>query len=567
MLSRLVIRDFVLVDTLELEFQPGFGALTGETGAGKSLLIDALAFVLGERADGGLIRSGASRAEVSAEFDAVENPEFHAWFAEQEIPLDSGEGVLIRRVLEAAGRSRAFVNGVPVTLQQVRAVGEWLLDIHGQHAHQSLLRGDAQRQLLDDFGQLQKVAATVAEAWRVWTSARQLLADAGKRSGDIAARRDALAWQIKALSEVANDEADWGWQALGEEQSRLANASSLIEIVQGSIDALGEGEEPLLSSLSRLEHRLREGAAMDARLQTPSDLLQAAHNELSEVLTVLRRHLDRLDLDPVRLAEVEHRMSAMLDLARKHQVEPAGLPGLYRQLQQEAEQLADATDIAALETRVATAAAEYREAASRLSKGREKAAKTLGKGVSEAMQDLALGGGQCRIVLQPIDGEGSAHGNERVEFQVSGLAGSDWRTLSKVVSGGELSRISLAIQVVTSACSAVPTLIFDEVDVGIGGGVAEVVGRLLARLGERRQVLCVTHLPQVAACAGWQWQVSKEQSKEKSAAGGVAGAVYRSQVKALDDSARIEEIARMLGGVEITARTRAHAAEMLKLDR
>ena len=248
MLSRLVIRDFVLVDTLELEFQPGFGALTGETGAGKSLLIDALAFVLGERADAGLIRFGASRAEVSAEFDAVENPEFHAWFAEQEIPLDSGEGVLIRRVLEAAGRSRAFVNGVPVTLQQVRAVGEWLLDIHGQHAHQSLLRGDAQRQLLDDFGQLQKVAATVAEAWRVWTSARQLLADAGKRSDDIAARREALAWQIKALSEVANDEADWGWQALGEEQSRLANASSLIEIVQGTIDAMGEGEEPLLSS-------------------------------------------------------------------------------------------------------------------------------------------------------------------------------------------------------------------------------------------------------------------------------------------------------------------------------
>lgn len=559
MLSRLVIRDFVLVETLELDFQPGFGALTGETGAGKSLLIDALAFVLGERADAGLIRSGALRAEVTAEFDAALNPEFEAWFKEQDIALEPGEGVLIRRVLEAAGRSRAFVNGVPVTLQQVRAVGEWLLDIHGQHAHQSLLRGDAQRQLLDDFGQLQKDTVAVSEAWRAWSSSRQLLEEAGKRSGDIEARRDALAWQIKALADVANDEADWGWQAMGEEQSRLANASSLIEIIQGTIDTLGEGDEPLLSMLSRLEHRLQEGAGMDARLQEPTELLLAAHNELSEALTVLRRHLDRFDVDPARLADVERRMSAMLDLARKHQVDPVELPALYRQLQNEAEQLADATDIAALEARVATAAKAYAEAAARLSKGREKAAKALGKGVSEAMQDLALGGGQCRIVLLPVEG-GGLHGDERVELQVSGLAGSDWRPLSKVVSGGELSRISLAIQVVTSACSAVPTLIFDEVDVGIGGGVAEVVGRLLAKLGERRQVLCVTHLPQVAACAGWQWQVSKEKTEK-------AGNVFCSRVVALDDDARIEEIARMLGGVEITARTRAHAAEMLKLDR
>lgn len=555
MLSRLLVRDFVLVQSLELDFQPGFGALTGETGAGKSLMIDALAFVLGERADTGLIRSGAQRAEVSAEFDAVAAPEFRAWFAEQEIPLETGEPVLIRRVLEAAGRSRAFVNGVPVTVQQVRTVGEWLLDIHGQHAHQSLLRGDAQRQLLDDFGQLQKESAAVASAWRAWSSARQLLEEAGQRSGDIAARRDALAWQIKALSEVANADPDWGWEAMGEEQSRLANASSLIEIVQGSIDALGEGDEPLLSLLSRLEHRLREGSGMDSRLQEPTALLQAAGSELSEALTVLRRHLDRLDVDPARLAEVERRMSMMLDLARKHHVAPADLPALYQTLQAEAEQLADATDVAALEARVATAATAYAEAATRLTRGRDKAAKLLGKGVSEAMQDLALGGGQCQIVLLPVEG-GGAQGNERIELQVSGLAGSDWRPLSKVVSGGELSRISLAIQVVTSACNAVPTLIFDEVDVGIGGSVAEVVGRLLARLGERRQVLCVTHLPQVAACAGWQWQVSKEK----------AGEAYRSRVTALDDAARIEEIARMLGGVEITARTRAHASEMLGLD-
>ncbi|MEN9902280.1 MAG: repair protein RecN [Pseudomonadota bacterium] len=555
MLCRLEIRDFVLVHALALDFQPGFGALTGETGAGKSLLIDALAFVLGERAEAGLIRSGASRAEVTAEFDASVDPAFVAWFAEQAIPLEAGEGVLIRRVLEAAGRSRAFINGVPVTLQQVRTAGEWLLDIHGQHAHQSLLRADAQRQLLDDFGQLQTQARTVALAWREWVAARQALADAGKRSGEIVARRETLARQIKSLSELANDQPDWGWQDMGETQSRLAHASSLIELTQSAVDVLGEGDEPVLTMLSRLQHRLQEGAGLDNRLQEPTDLLSAASNELSEALTLLRRHLDRFEVDPVRLAEIERRMATMLELARKHLVEPSALPALYQDLQAEADQLADATDIAALEARSKVAALAYADAAAVLTKARTKAAKTLSKGVSDAMQELALGGGQCRIALQPLEGDGSAHGHERIEFQISGLAGDDWRSLSKVVSGGELSRISLAIQVVTSACSAVPTLIFDEVDVGIGGGVAEVVGRLLAKLGEQRQVLCVTHLAQVAARAAWQWQVSKEKTDGS----------FQSRVQGLDDAARVEEIARMLGGVEITERTRAHAAEMLGL--
>lgn len=556
MLCRLVIRDFVLVRELELDFLPGFGALTGETGAGKSLLIDALAFVLGERAEAGLIRAGATRAEVTAEFDASSDPAFLAWFAEQAIPLEAGEGVLIRRVLEMGGRSRALINGVPVTLQQVRTVGEWLLDIHGQHAHQSLLRPDAQRQLLDDFGQLQTQAREVATVWREWAAARQLLAEAGKHSGEIAARREVLAWQIKALSELANDAPDWGWQAMGEEQSRLAHAASLIELTQGTVDALGDGDEPLISLVGRLQHRLQEGAVLDARLQAPTDLLAAAGNELSEALTLLRRHLDRFEVDPVRLAEVERRMAAMLEQARKHQVPPAELPALYRSLGDEAEALAESTDVAALEARVNAAAATYAEAAALLTKARTKAAKTLSKGVSETMQELALGGGQCRVALLPVEGEGSAHGNERVEFQITGLAGSDWRPLAKVASGGELSRISLAIQVVTSACTAVPTLIFDEVDVGIGGSVAEVVGRLLAKLGEQRQVLCVTHLAQVAARAGWQWQVSKAKAE-----GG-----FQSCVTVLDDAARVQEIARMLGGVEITERTRAHAAEMLQLN-
>ncbi len=555
MLCRLEIRDFVLVHALALDFQPGFGALTGETGAGKSLLIDALAFVLGERAEAGLIRSGASRAEVTAEFDASVDPAFVAWFAEQAIPLEAGEGVLIRRVLEAAGRSRAFINGVPVTLQQVRTAGEWLLDIHGQHAHQSLLRADAQRQLLDDFGQLQAQARAVVTAWREWAAARQALADAGKRSGEIEARRETLARQIKSLSELANDQPDWGWQDMGETQSRLAHASSLIELTQSAVDVLGEGDEPLLTLLGRLQHRLQEGAGLDNRLQEPTDLLSAASNELSEALTLLRRHLDRFEVDPVRLAEIERRMGVMLELARKHLVEPSALPALYQGLLAEAEQLAVATDVAALEARSKATALAYADLAAVLTKARTKAAKTLSKGVSDAMQELALGGGQFRIALQPLEGDGSVHGNERVEFQISGLAGDDWRSLSKVVSGGELSRISLAIQVVTSACSAVPTLIFDEVDVGIGGGVAEVVGRLLAKLGEQRQVLCVTHLAQVASRATWQWQVSKEK---------VDGS-FQSRVQGLDDAARVEEIARMLGGVEITERTRAHAAEMLGL--
>lgn len=435
MLCRLVIRDFVLVHELALDFQPGFGALTGETGAGKSLLIDALAFVLGERAEAGLIRSGASRAEVTAEFDASVDPAFVAWFAEQAIPLEAGEGVLIRRVLDAGGRSRALINGVPVTLQQVRTAGEWLLDIHGQHAHQSLLRAEAQRQLVDDFGQLQTQARSVATAWREWAAARQALLDAGKRSGDIEARRQTLAWQIKSLSELANDQPDWGWQAMGEEQSRLAHASSLIELTQSAVDVLGEGDEPMMTILGRLQHRLQEGAGLDSRLQEPTDLLAAASNELSEALTLLRRHLDRFEVDPVRLAEIERRMAGMLELARKHLVEPAALPFLYRDMVAEAEQLADATDVAALEARVKATAAAYVDAAARLTKGRTKAAKALSKGVSDAMQELALGGGQCRIALQALDGDGSAHGNERIELQISGLAGDDWRPLSKVVSG------------------------------------------------------------------------------------------------------------------------------------
>ena len=555
MLCRLLIRDFVLVRELELDFQPGFGALTGETGAGKSLLIDALAFVLGERAEAGLIRVGAPRAEVVAEFDASSDPAFLAWFSEQAIPLETGEGVLIRRVLEAGGRSRALINGVPVTLQQVRTLGEWLLDIHGQHAHQLLLRPDAQRQLLDNFGQLQSQAQLVASCWREWAEARRLLKDAGQRSGDIAARREVLAWQIKGLSELVNDSPDWDWEAMGEEQSRLAHATSLIELTQCTVDALGEGDEPLISLVGRLQHRLQEGAALDGRLQAPTDLLAAAGNELSEALTLLRRHLDRFEVDPVRLAEVERRMGLMLEQARKHQVSPTELPALYQSLIEEAEALAESTDVAALEARVKVAAAAYAEAAVTLTAARAEAAMILSKGVSEAMQDLALRGGQCRIALLPVDGDGSMFGDERVEFQVTGLAGSDWRPLAKVASGGELSRISLAIQVVTSACTAVPTLIFDEVDVGIGGGVAEFVGRLLAKLGERRQVLCVTHLAQVAARAGWQWQVSKEKSKDG----------FQSCITVLDDAARVEEIARMLGGVAITDRTRAHAAEMLQL--
>lgn len=551
MLRRLTIRDFVLVDRLELEFATGFGALTGETGAGKSILVDALAFALGDRADTGLIRNGAERAEVSAEFDLAGLHEAEVWLRERD--LDADGGLLLRRVLDAGGRSRAYLNGSPVTVQQLREVAESLVDIHGQHAHQSLLRSDAQRLLLDSHAGLRPLLDGVAAAWHSWREARNLLDTASSGAAALAEEREQLEWQVRELEMLGYSGEEW--EQLNIEHKRLANATRLVEAARFSLDVLAESESACEAQIEAAANRIDDLTEFDPALSEVGALLHSAQTELAEAVSALRRYADRVDLDPQRLGEVESRIDAVLSCARKYRTVPDELPDLLERWQGRLSVLGETADVAALEEKVQTARKHYEALAGKLSKARAAAAIALGKDVSKVMQQLALAGGRFGVALLPVVA-GSANGNEQIEFRISGLAGTDARALAKVVSGGELSRISLAIQVVTSQAASVPTLIFDEVDVGIGGGVAEVVGRLLRELGAERQVLCVTHLPQVAARANWQWQVSK------SAQNGVV----RSRVVQLDETGRVEELARMLGGVEITAITRQHAREMLEIN-
>ena len=550
MLQRLTIRDFVLVDRLELEFAAGFGTLTGETGAGKSILVDALAFVLGERADAGTIRAGCERAEVAAEFALGDAPAVSAWLRDND--LDGGDGLLLRRVLDATGRSRAYLNGSPATVHQVREVSELLVDIHGQHAHQSLLRPEAQRLLLDAHARLSGPVAQVADAWRRWREAKNLLESAAAGAEALAQEREQLAWQVRELETLGFTAEEW--DSLNVEHKRLAHAASLVEGARFSLAALAEDDASCEAQLDAALARLDDLAGFDPALGEIAALLQSAQAELAEAISALHRYADRLELDPERLGEIERRIEAVLACARKYRASPEELPELLARWRERLAALGEAADTVALAARVQAARQEYEALARKLSTARVKAAKQLGAEVSRVMQQLALGGGRFEIALVPV-AEGGAFGLEQVEFRIAGLAGNESRPLAKVASGGELSRISLAIQVVTSQAASVPTLVFDEVDVGIGGGVAEVVGRLLRELGGERQVLCVTHLPQVAVRANWQWQVAKSSRDGE----------VRSQVVALDESGRVEEVARMLGGVEITAITRQHAREMLGL--
>ncbi len=550
MLQRLTIRDFVLVDRLELEFQTGFGTLTGETGAGKSILVDALAFVLGERADAGMIRAGSERAEVAAEFSLDDVPAVAGWL--QEHDLDGEEGLLLRRVLDANGRSRAYLNGSSVTVQQLREVAELLVDIHGQHAHQSLLRQEAQRTLLDSHARLTDLAAQVADAWRYWREVKNSLEAASAGVEALALEREQLEWQVRELEALGFSAAEW--DGLNIEHKRLAHAASLVEGARFSLATLGEDDVCCESQLDVALTRLDALAGFDPALEEITALLQSAQAELTEALSALHRYADRLELDPDRLGEVERRIEAVLVCSRKFRTTPEEIPSLLARWQERLSALGEVADMDALQERVKATHAQYEAVARKLSTARAKAAKQLGGDVSRVMQQLALGGGKFEIVLVPVE-DGGAFGLEQIEFRIAGLAGNESRPLAKVASGGELSRISLAIQVVTSQAASVPALVFEEVDVGIGGGVAEVVGRLLRELGGERQVLCVTHLPQVAARANWQWQVSKNSQDGQ----------VRSRVVELDDNGRVEEVARMLGGVEITAITRQHAREMLDI--
>jgi len=548
MLKFLSIRDFVIVSTLELDFASGFTALTGETGAGKSILIDALSLALGERGDVALIRNGCERAEISAEFDIAELPQVSNWLREQ--AFDGDEGVcLLRRLIETGGRSRGFINGRSATLQQMREVGEWLLDIHGQHAHQSLLRPAVQCDLLDGYASALALAQEVAELYRSWQAAHRRRIEASEQAGALQAERELLQFQHDELQVLDFDPALWvETQA---EHARRSHAAALLEAAAFGVETLDEAETASLTQLNAVLVRLRDAANYDARLGDILKMLESAQAELQESVYALRHYHQHLDSDPARLAQLDARIRAVLEAARKYRVAPEQLGEVLEKCAQRLAELAGSTDLEALRRVEAEAERVYLDKARELSAIRESAAQRLGAEITDSMQMLAMAGGAFALALLPA--ENSARGLERVEFQVAANPGTPLRSLAKVASGGELSRISLAIQVVLSRLASVPTLIFDEVDSGIGGAVAERVGRMLRQLGRHCQVLCVTHLPQVAAAADQQWQVSKA----------VVDGQTLSRIVSLDDEQRIEEIARMLGGLEITATTRQHAREML----
>jgi DNA repair protein RecN (Recombination protein N) len=549
MLRALSIRDFVIVDRLDLEFKPGFTALTGETGAGKSILIDALTMVLGERSDAGLVREGCAKAEISAEFSLEAVPPAQQWLEAADL-ADDPAACLLRRVLEASGRSRAYINGRPATLQQLKELGEMLVDIHGQHEHQSLTRSLAQRQLLDAYAGAQALARETADAWRHWQDLRSQRAEWERNAQALEEERERLRWQRQELERLAFSAEEW--ETLQADHKRLAHAASLLETVEYALEALSEGEAAALAIVDGVLSKLRTAIEYDPGLKEALEVLEPAQIQIQEAVYGLRHYRNRIDLDPRRLQEAEQRLEAIHTTARKHRTSPERLPELLAGVRQRLADLGDGASAEELARREQAAEQAYRALAGKLSHAREKAAAELTGRVTEQMQGLALSGGRFEVALHPAS-EGGAHGLEQVEFLVAANPGSAARALAKVASGGELSRISLAIQTVTSTVAEVPTLIFDEVDAGIGGRVAEIVGRMLAQLGRRHQVMCITHLPQVAASAAHQWQVTK-----KAAAGGV-----RSDVRELDGAQRVEEIARMLGGVKITETTRKHAAEML----
>jgi len=547
MLRGLHIRDFVIVTEADISFEAGFTVFSGETGAGKSILIDALALTLGERADSSVLREGASRAEISAVFETPDS--LTPWLTEHDLHAD--HELVLRRVIDAEGRSRAYVNGSVVTIKQLREIGEKLIDIHGQHAHQSLLRGDNQRELLDAHGNLQPLRQTTALAFKAWRTVEKQLALSEQDASTLAQARERLEWQTSELARLSLAPTEWA--DIASEHTRLANGQALLDGAAQTLASLDDDDASVQHQLAVAVQRIGQLLRHDANLKTVHDALDSARIAVGEAISDLNDYVSRAELDPARLSVLDNRMRAIFELARKFKTEPDTLYSLEQTLKAELGALQSSSDIQALRAQVVARRSDYEAGAKALSAARAKAATDLGKQVSQAMQTLAMEGGQFSIAMHPCPA--ASHGQDQVEFLVAGHAGSTLRPLSKVASGGELARISLALSVIASRAARVPTLIFDEVDSGIGGAVAEVVGNLLRELGARHQVLCVTHLPQVAARGQQHFQVSKQNIKGKT----------QSSIALLQPPERIEEVARMLGGIKITGTTREHAKELLQL--
>ncbi len=544
-LKRIVLRDFVIVSELELELATGFTVLTGETGAGKSILIDALQLVTGARADTGVIREGAARTDVSAEFDS--SPVLDDWL--RDAGFDPGDSLLLRRTVDTQGKSRAWINGSPATAAQLRELGEQLLDIHGQHAWQSLTRPEAVRGLLDAYARVD--TAALAARWQQWRQAQAALAEATAAQDTLQRERERLAWQIGELDKLAPQASEW--EELNTDHGRLSHAQALLDAAQGALKALEDEEGSALGALNSAHQLLQNQEHLEPEFKGLTEVLASSLAQVEDSVHSLHAYLRKTDLDPQRLAELDERMAQWMSLARRYKRAPADLPGLLASWREELGRLDAAADLAGLQAAEQKAQSAYRDEAKLISKARHKAAPLLAKAITQAMQGLGMQGGRFEVALQAT-AQPQQGGLEEVGFLVAGHVGSSPRPVNKVASGGELSRMALAIAVTTSQLGTAQTLIFDEVDSGVGGAVAETVGRLMKQLGQDRQVLAVTHLPQVAACADHHLVVAKQ----------LQGRATLSTVTGVQDEQRIAEIARMLGGERLSGTTLAHAREMLQ---
>ncbi|ULJ63855.1 DNA repair protein RecN [Wielerella bovis] len=551
MLLALSLQDFVIVEKLNLNFQNGFTVLTGETGAGKSITLDALALLLGDKADYSQVRNGAKEAQLSALFDVSELPDLQQELCEQGLLSEQETELSIRRIIDAKGKSRSFINNQAATLAQLKAVGSQLIDIHGQNAHHSLNQETAQRQLLDAFsGSLNLVEQTKTD-YQAWQNAKRALAAAQTQAENLAIERERLEWQFNELEQLNLETGEW--ETLNQSHDSLANAAELLQAAGEAQEIIDNDDGGILRMVHRCQRVLGRLSEVEPRFAESLAMLDSIEAELSEVSHLVGDVLSDVEINPNELAAKEERLQELMSAARKYRVEPEMLPEKLTEIQAALLDLEAAADIDALQKQVVQTEAMYMETAQKLSAKRHKAAAKLAKETTEHMQGLAMKGAKFHIELLPASP--AAHGLEQVQYQVAANKGSQLRPLNKVASGGELARISLSIQVVTSQYTQVPTLIFDEVDTGIGGGVAETVGRALRSLGNKHQVLAVTHLPQVAACGEHHWQVAKHSDGEQTV----------SEIKVLDSDSRVDELARMLGGEKITDTTRTHAKEMLDL--
>ncbi len=552
MLVHLSVHNYAIVEHLDLELKRGMSVISGETGAGKSIMLDALGLTLGDRADSSVVRIGADKADILASFDLDDIPDARTWLAERD--MDNDGPCILRRVITAEGRSRGYINGTPCPQGDLKALGELLIDIHSQHEHQSLLKTDTHRRLLDEFSGSQELARQVQLAAQRWRQTRQTLERLSNSGDEQRARHQLLSYQLEELENLALGENEL--EQLEQEHRNLANAEQLLGACRQVMELCSESDAGnVLSALTSSLQRLTAFQNQPQALSEAVNLLASAQIQVEEAIGELNRFVDHFDADPERQQTLEERLDTIYTLARKHRVQPSELPSLHQQLLEELEGLnADDEAVERLGEELAAYSRHYEEKASELSRMRQAAADQLASAVEVEIQRLGMPGGRFSVQLKAaVEGELMPYGLEQVEFLVSANPGQPLRPLAKVASGGELSRISLAIQVITAQTSRVPTLVFDEVDVGIGGPTAEIVGQLLRRLGERGQVLTVTHLPQVAAQGHHHLFVHKARGADET----------RTAVAELDQNGRVEEIARMLGGVDLTEQSLAHARQMV----